>query len=116
VYNRFHAPDERGPAIIELRKLHADMDRAVLDAYGWDDLEPAAEFILDYDEHEDEEDDGATRRRKKKPWRYRWPDAIRDEVLARLLALNAERAEAERIVGAQAAASPRPKKGRRKPA
>ena len=25
------------------------------------------------------------------PWRYRWPDAIRDEVLARLLALNAER-------------------------
>ena len=25
------------------------------------------------------------------PWRYRWPDDIRDEVLARLLALNAER-------------------------
>jgi hypothetical protein len=29
--------------------------------------------------------------RKKLPWRYRWPDAVRDDVLARLLALNAER-------------------------
>jgi len=28
-------------------------------------------------------------RRRKKPWRYRWPDEIRDEVLARLLKLNA---------------------------
>ena len=27
----------------------------------------------------------------KIPWRYRWPDAVRDDVLARLLALNAER-------------------------
>ena len=32
---------------------------------------------------------------KKKPWRYRWPDDIRDEVLARLLELNAQRAEEE---------------------
>ena len=38
----------------------------------------------------------AERGRRKKPYRYRWPDAVRDEVLARLLALNAERAEAER--------------------
>jgi hypothetical protein len=29
--------------------------------------------------------------RCKLPWRYRWPDAVRDDVLARLLALNAER-------------------------
>lgn len=28
---------------------------------------------------------------KKLPWRYRWPDDVRDDVLARLLALNAER-------------------------
>jgi hypothetical protein len=28
---------------------------------------------------------------KKLPRRHRWPDAIRDDVLARLLALNAER-------------------------
>jgi hypothetical protein len=33
----------------------------------------------------------ATGGKRKLPWRYRWPDAVRDEVLARLLALNAER-------------------------
>ena len=33
----------------------------------------------------------AIKGRKKLPWRYRWPDAVRDDVLARLLALNAER-------------------------
>ena len=34
---------------------------------------------------------GAIASRRKLPWRYRWPDAVRDDVLARLLALNAER-------------------------
>ncbi|MDI9407458.1 MAG: hypothetical protein QM522_12205, partial [Chitinophagaceae bacterium] len=34
---------------------------------------------------------GAITGRRKLPWRYRWPDAVRDDVLARLLALNAER-------------------------
>ena len=89
-YNRFHDPDETAPDIAELRALHADMDRAVLAAYGWRDIAPDCEFLLDY--AIDEEEWG----RRKKPWRYRWPDATRDEVLARLLALNAERAEAER--------------------
>jgi hypothetical protein len=37
--------------------------------------------------------------RRKKPWRYRWPDEVRDEVLARLLKLNAERAEQEKLAG-----------------
>jgi hypothetical protein len=34
---------------------------------------------------------GSITGRRKLPWRYRWPDAVRDDVLARLLALNAER-------------------------
>jgi hypothetical protein len=34
---------------------------------------------------------------KKKP--YRWPDEVRDEVLARLLELNAERAREEALAG-----------------
>ena len=89
-YNRFHDPDETDPDIAELRALHAAMDRAVLDAYGWRDVPTDCEFLLDYEI--DEEEWG----RRKKPYRYRWPDAIRDEILARLLALNAERAEAER--------------------
>ena len=93
-YNRFHDPDEDHPDITRLRTLHAAMDRAVLDAYGWRDLATDCEFLLDYAIDEEEEWG-----RRKKPWRYRWPDATRDEILARLLALNAERAEAERAAG-----------------
>lgn len=85
-YNRFHDPVERNPGTTKLRELHAAMDRAVLDAYGWSDLLPTCEFLLDY---EDEEEEGS---RRKKPWRYRWPDEFRDEVLARLLELNRQRA------------------------
>ncbi len=91
-YNRFHDPYESSPRIARLRELHADMDRAVLDAYGWSDIPTTCEFLLDYEVDEDE----PTRRRK--PWRYRWPDDVRDEVLARLLELNADRAaEEERV-------------------
>jgi hypothetical protein len=96
-YNCFHDPDETDPTILRLRELHAAMDRAVLDAYGWGDIPTACEFLLDYEEDE-KEDDGKPRKRKK-PWRYRWPDEVRDEVLARLLALNAERAREEQLRG-----------------
>ena len=88
-YNRFHDPDERNPDITRLRDLHAAMDRAVLDAYGWFDIATDCDFLLDY------EIDEAAWGRKKKPYRYRWPDATRDEVLARLLALNANCAAEE---------------------
>ena len=96
-YNRFHDPDERDADIIKLRELHDAMDRAVLDAYGWTDIQPRCEFILDY-EDEDEDTPGKPNK-KRKPWRYRWPDDIRDEILARLLALNAERAKQEALSG-----------------
>src|SRR5205807_8983772 len=109
----FHDPDERSPDILKLRELHAAMDRAVLDAYGWTDLKPSCEFVLDYEE-DDDEDESAGGRRRKKPWRYRWPDDFRDEVLARLLELNKCRAEREALAGTTANA-PR-KTGRRKPA
>jgi hypothetical protein len=42
---------------------------------------------------------GAVKPNKKLPWRHRWPDAIRDDVLARLLALNAERYAEEQAMG-----------------
>ena len=119
-YNRFHDPDERSPDILELRRLHAEMDRAVLEAYGWDDLATTAtcEFLLDYEDDEDDDDAPSTRRQKKKPWRYRWPDDFRDEVLARLLELNKQRAEQERLSGLASAASVKgkanPKKGKAK--
>ena len=95
-YNRFHDPYEDDADIGRLRELHAAMDRAVLDAYGWTDIPTDCDFLLDY------EIDEATWGRKKKPYRYRWPDAVRDEVLARLLALNAERAAEEARAGASA--------------
>ena len=97
-YNRFHDIYETDPCIAELRALHAAMDRALLDAYGWTDIPTDCDFLLDY------EIDEATWGRKKKPYRYRWPDPIRDEVLARLLALNADRAAAGARAGTLAAA------------
>jgi hypothetical protein len=121
-YNRFHDPAETSPELLELRRLHGEMDQAVLEAYGWSDVPPACDFGLDYlDIEEDAQlpdalqeriDSGelflweagealdfqgqlqacaAITGRRKLPWRYRWPDDVRDDVLARLLALNTER-------------------------
>ena len=89
-YNRFHDRGENAPDIARLRELHAEMDATVLRAYGWDDLAERAqpEFI------EQDADEG-----KQAKTRLDWPSEFKDEVLARLLALNAERAEAERAAG-----------------
>ena len=65
-YNRFHDPNETAADILKLRELHAAMDRAVLDAYGWTDLKPTCEFLLDYEE-EDEEENGGRRARRRNP-------------------------------------------------
>jgi hypothetical protein len=129
-YNRFHDPAETSQGLLELRSLHSEMDQAVLQAYGWSDVDTACGFGLDYLDTEDDAqlpdelqeridggslffDDpndaldfqgqlqayGAITGRRKLPWRYRWPDDVRDEVLARLLALNAERYEEEMRLG-----------------
>jgi N-6 DNA Methylase len=81
-YNRFHDRVERAGDIQRLRNLHAEMDRAVLRAYGWDDLAERAEpMFLD----ESNEPEFAYQ------GRLFWPSEFRDEVLACLLELNAER-------------------------
>jgi hypothetical protein len=121
-YNRFHDPAETSSGLLELRRLHGEMDQAVLAAYGWSDVPTASGFGLDYLDPEDDaqlpdelqeridsgelffldaagaldfqgqlQACGAISGRRKLPWRYRWPDPVRDDVLARLLALNAER-------------------------
>jgi hypothetical protein len=100
-YNRFHEPDDRHPDIIKLRQLHQECDKTVLNAYGWTDIATDCEFILDYEE-EEEESEGISKRQKKKPWRYKWPEEIHDEVLARLLELNLKR-YLEEILGGKAA-------------
>ncbi|QOZ55882.1 Eco57I restriction-modification methylase domain-containing protein [Bradyrhizobium sp. CCBAU 53338] len=82
IYNRFHSRTETAEDVTRLRELHAAMDRAVLEAYGWQDLATRAEPIfLD----ETNEDDHTYQDR------LFWPSDFHDEVLARLLALNAER-------------------------
>ena len=65
------------------------MDRPVFAVYGWRDILTDCEFLLDH------EIDEAIWGGKKKPYRYRWSDTTRDEVLARLLELNADRAAEE---------------------
>jgi hypothetical protein len=81
-YNRFHNPTETADDIQRLRELHTAMDRAVLEAYGWHDLaERAAPAFLDETNEDDHTYQG----------RLFWPSEFRDEVLARLLALNAQR-------------------------
>jgi N-6 DNA Methylase len=81
-YNRFHDRTEKSADIQRLRDLHADMDRALLGAYGWGYLaERAAPIFLDETNEDDHTYQG----------RLFWPSDFRDEVLARLLALNAER-------------------------
>lgn len=91
-YNRFHDPEERDTDIARLRTLHAAMDRAVLNAYGWTDIPSECEFLP---EHEGGDDETASARKKRR-YRYRWPNRIRDEVLSRLLVLNTRRGEEER--------------------
>jgi len=44
---------------------------------------------------------GVVKASRRLAWRHRWPDAVRDEVLARLLALNAERYAEEQAMGLQ---------------
>ena len=96
------------------------MDRAVFNAYGWTDLQPHCEFILDYEEEDPltldlspTKDEG---RQKKKPYRYRWPEDIHDEVLARLLALNTRRAEKEQLAGSSRTQPQRnPRKSKTRP-
>jgi len=87
-YNRFHCRADDAADIAALRMRHDAIDRAVLAAYGWDDLvERAAPVFLG----EEDEDDHRYR------GRLFWPAAFRDEVLARLLGLNGERGQAERV-------------------
>jgi hypothetical protein len=102
-YNHFHDPEEKSPDILKLRELHAAIDRAVLDAYGWTDVPTECEFIPDFTEVDDDGNE------VPKNIRYRWPDDVRDDVLARLLALNAERYQAEVNAGLHAKGTAKPK-------
>jgi hypothetical protein len=111
-YNAFHNPNEHSPEMQYLRELHNAMDYAVLDAYGWQDIQPACDF---FSEFEDEEEEGENGRQIRRGYRYRWPDEIHDEVLARLLEFNRQRAleEGQLLAFEQASAAADPELNRR---
>ncbi len=116
-YNRFHNPEENHPDIIKLRELHTQMDKAVLEAYGWTDIPTECEFLLDYEEEDDNLTPNQTeggRKQKKKPYRYRWNEETHDDVLARLLELNQKRAEAEILGGKEKGGKKGKSKGKKK--
>jgi len=73
-YNRVHDPEEHADDIIRLRELHVELDYAVRDAYGWDDLD------LGHDFHQ-----------TKFGVRFTLAPTPCQEVLDRLLELNHER-------------------------
>ena len=98
-YNRFHDPGEMSSDIVELRRLHDATDRAVLDAYRWTDLQPICGFFPEFADEDSEDEESS---RKKKRFRYRWPEDIRDDVLARLLVLNRQHYEEEVLAGLHA--------------
>ena len=92
VYNRVHDPDEEADDIVRLRELHAELDHAVRDAYGWDDLELGHGF------HE-----------TRYGTRYTLAPLPRQEAVDRLLELNHERYAQEVREGRHG----KPKRGRR---
>jgi hypothetical protein len=79
-YNALRDPACTDPRILELRRVHEAMDRAVLDAYGWTDIAvPPYCPLTDADKQA--------------------LQAFEDEVIDRLYVLNAERAREEERLG-----------------
>ncbi|MEV6632211.1 type IIL restriction-modification enzyme MmeI [Actinoplanes sp. NPDC051470] len=73
-YNMVHDKGCHDEDVAELRDIHADIDRAVISAYGWADL------ALDHDFHD-----------TRQGMRYTVGPAARQEILDRLLELNQAR-------------------------
>lgn len=74
-YNALKDPDCNDADIVRLRELHLARDRAVLQAYGWDDLD-----VPPFTAPRDDADKEARQ-------------AFEDEIIDRLFVLNAERAK-----------------------
>jgi hypothetical protein len=94
-YNRLKDPKNQEPRIVELRRLHEEMDRAVLDAYGWSDMEVPPYCVATKADAEAIQ-------------------AFEDEVLDRLFVLNSERAEQEKLLGLRSDKGKKGKKGKKR--
>jgi len=87
-YNRFHDPTDVSRNVQRLRDLHGELDRAVLDVFGWSDISAVASFEPDWTD-----DSGIG------PLRYAWSTETHDLILGRLLQLNGERGREEARLG-----------------
>jgi hypothetical protein len=95
-YNQLKDPACDDPEILALRRLHEDLDHAVLAAYAWPDIPvPAYETPTT----------PATRAAQ---------ESFEDEIIDRLFALNTTRAEQEQLQGAGKATTSPAKKAARK--
>jgi hypothetical protein len=128
VNNEVNDPSCTNPEIKALRVLLSNLDAAVAEMYSIDSKIFGLGFTIAHLPAYEEEDvpsslsellndgipfygsevealdfgsqwEAAFGRGKRLPWRYCWPDAVRDGVLARLLALNAERYAEEVAMG-----------------
>jgi hypothetical protein len=101
-YNRFHDSSETTACGFGLDYLDTEEDAQLPDELQ-ERIDSGELFFWDAGDALDFQGQleayGAISGRRKLPWRYRWPDAVRDDVLARLLALNAERYEEEVRLG-----------------
>ena len=106
-YNAIKDPACDDPRVLELRRMHEEMDRAVLDAYGWSDI-----VVPPYCPKSESERAAV--------------QAFEDEVIDRLYLLNAERAREEERLGlggkkakkrgeAESEARPKGKRGKKPP-
>lgn len=93
-YNRLKDPACHDAPIVELRRLHEEMDRAVLDAYGWTDIVVPPFCPSNAAEQKALE-------------------TFQDQVIDRLFVLNAERAEEEKRAGLGKVAQEKPKGGKK---
>jgi hypothetical protein len=118
-HNRLNSPMHNDAISLAARDLMDRLDQCVFQLYGWSDLPVNSYFTLDVcdldldcDSTEVEqaaEGQGEIRYastadaagfesrlrletgyKKRIPWRYRWEESIRDEVVSRLLVLNGE--------------------------
>lgn len=90
LYNCFHDPNSETFAFVELRKLHEQLDVAVRDAYGWNDLDLGHGFqAVPYLPENDRT-------------RFAISEPARLQILRRLSSLNRERWQAEQDAAAAA--------------
>ena len=78
IYNRFHDPLEESADVVQLRRLHVEMDQAVVGSYGWRGLDLGHAF-----------------RETKLGSRFVISDDARRTMLDRLLSFNHQRHEDE---------------------